>query len=176
MKPRSIASLALLVMALAMQACVIWVDPEPAPIAARPAPPRDWMAEIRKAAAASTSIVEATPLLDPAVADLRAQAKTAEDAGQFAEADVQLKQAVGVRADDPDLWQWRAEIALARKRWREAATFAQRSLELGPRIGTLCIRNWLSLEAARTELGDLVSAKSARAQVKSCEVPDLIRM
>ncbi len=150
-------------------------DPESAPVAA-PSPPRDWVSEIRATIATVPSSVEVTPLLDPAIADLREQARAAEGAREFAAADAHLLQAIGVRDDDPDLWQWRAEIGLARRAWRDAARWAQHSLEMGPRIGTLCVRNWLTLEAARTELGDAVSARSARAQVKSCEVPALIRM
>jgi len=155
--------------------CARWTDaPEPAP--ARRPPSRDWVTEIRAAAATAPSEVEVTPLLDPAVSDLRAKAQAAERARDYAEAAAQLQQASEVRADDPDLLQWRAEIELQRRQWREAATLSQRSLELGPRIGTLCVRNWLTLEAARTELGDAAGAQSARAQVKSCAVPELIRM
>ncbi len=142
----------------------------------RPHPPRDWVTEIRAAAAVAPSTVEVTPLLDPAVADLRTKTQTAERARDLKAADAHLQQALSIREDDPDLWQWRAEIALQRRQWRGAATYAQRSLELGPGIGTLCVRNWLTLAAARTELKDAVSAMSAHAQVKSCEVPELIRM
>ncbi len=170
----------------AKRACVLaWVlgslaacsmfSGEPDPLAS-PAPPRDWVKEIRAKVATAPSTVEVTPLLDPAVADLRGKAQAAERRRDFAAADAALSQAVGVRDDDPDLWQWRAEIALQQHRWRDAAKWAQRSLELGPRVGTLCVRNWLTLEAARTELKDAVSAQSARAQVQSCEVPALIRM
>lgn len=149
---------------------------EPAPIAAAPAPPHDWVREIRAAASTSASIVEVTPLVDPAVADLRARAQEAEAAGDFKAAAAHLEEATQILEDDPSLWQWRAEIALERRRWRNAAIWAQRSLDLGPRIGTLCVRNWLTLKAARTELGDTISATSAEAQVKSCEVPAIIRM
>lgn len=151
-------------------------EPEPAPVAAAPSPPHDWVREIRAAASASASSVEVTPLLDPAVADLRARAQEAEAAGDFKAAAGYLEQATQILDDDPSLWQWRAEIALEHRRWRNAANFAQRSLDLGPRIGTLCVRNWLTLKAARTELGDAISAASAEAQVKSCEVPAILRM
>ncbi len=144
--------------------------------AAAPSPPHDWVREIRAAAAASASSVEVTPLVDPAVADLRLRALAAESAADFKSAAGLLETATAILEDDPSLWQWRAEIALERRRWRSAATWAQRSLDLGPRIGTLCVRNWLTLKAARTELGDAISAASAAAQVKSCEVPALIRM
>ncbi len=164
-------------LALWLAGCAGWSEP-PAiePAIAPPQPPREWVAEIRAAATTAPSIVEVTPLMDPAVADLRHQARTAESSRDFDAADAHIGAALAVREDDPDLWQWRAEVALQRRRWRDAATWAGRSLELGPRIGTLCVRNWLTLEAARIELGDAVSAASARAQVKSCEVPELIRM
>ncbi len=155
-----------------------WVadDPGPTPAQVKRAPPRDWVTEIRAAASTAPSEVEVTPLFDPAVADLRAKAQAAEHARNFAEAAAQLEQASAFRDDDPDLLQWRAEIELQRRKWRAAATFSQQSLEIGPRIGTLCVRSWLTIEAVRTELGDAAGARSARAQLKSCAVPALIRM
>lgn len=164
----------LALLSLLLGGCAWWSQPpEPAP--PPPQPPREWVAEIRAAVASAALTVEVTPLLDPAVADLRHKAQAAELAREFETADTHLLQAIGVREDDPDLWQWRAEIALQQRHWRDAATWAQRSVELGPRIGTLCVRNWLTVAAARTELEDAVSANSARAQVKSCKVPELIR-
>jgi len=167
---------ALGILCVVLGGCSLWSDPRVTVRVAPPAPPRAWVVEIRAAAATAPSIVEVTPLMDRSVLDLREQAKAAELKRDFTGADGHLAAAIAVREDDPDLWQWRAEIALERREWRDAATLAQHSLDLGPRIGTLCVRNWLTLEAARTELGDKANAESARAQVKSCEVPELIRM
>lgn len=143
-----------------------------APVAPPPAPriERDWLAEIDAEAARAASAVDVVPLPDPAVDDLRQRATRARQERRWDAADADLVAALALRAEDPALWQARAEVAIGRAAWADAETFAARSHELGPKVGALCVRNWLSVFAARIEVGDAVGAASARAAVQRCVV------
>lgn len=141
-----------------------------------PAPERDWVSEIRAEAAQLPSNVDVLPLRDAVVDDLRAKAQAAEAARKFNEAEASLNAALVIVPDDPALWQWRAEVALAERRFTDAIAHATRSAALGPKLGNLCVRNWLTLAAARHESKDAAGEVSARAQAKACPVPAPIRM
>jgi hypothetical protein len=144
-----------------------------APVPAPSEPPRverDWLAEIDAEAARASSAVDVVPLADPAVDDLRQRATQARQERRWDAADADLAAAIALRAEDPALWQARAEVAIGRAAWADVETFAMRSHELGPKVGALCVRNWLSVFAARIEVGDAVGAASARAAVQRCVV------
>ncbi len=163
------------ILLLALAACAS--APKPPPLAKKPSvPARDWVSEIRAEAAQLPSYVDVLPLRDAVVDDLRAKAQAAEAARKFNEAEVSLKAALAIVPDDPALWQWRAEIALAERRFADAIAHATRSEALGPKLGNLCVRNWLTLAAARHESKDAAGTASARAQAKACPVPAPIRM
>lgn len=165
----------MLAMALLLVACAS--APKPPRVVQKPVPPpRDWVAEIRAEAARMPSNVDVVPLRDAVVDDLRLKAQAAEAARQFAAAEASLNAALAIVPDDPALWQWRAEIALAERRFSDAVAHATRSADLGPKLGDLCVRNWLTLAAARHEGKDLAGADAARAQARACPVPAPIRM
>jgi len=140
------------------------------------APKHDWVGQIRSEAARSDSLIEVLPLADPAVADLSAQARAAEAAQAWDQVDTHLAAALAISPRDPELWQWRAEIALARQSWREAEHHARRSARLGPGLGALCVRNWLTLMAAASESGDDAAAAQAGARAARCPVPKPVRL
>jgi predicted Zn-dependent protease len=142
----------------------------PVPPAEPAAVPRDWLAEIAAEAARAQSAVDVVPLADPALADLAQRAATALAARDFDAADAALRQALSIAPEDPALWQSLAELEIARGRWAEAETAAQRSLSLGSRVGALCVRNGLTVFASRVERGDAVGAADARAAVEDCVV------
>jgi Flp pilus assembly protein TadD len=165
-------------LAAALTLCVLTAcssKPERAP-AAPPAAQRDWVAEIRRAAAAVDSAVEVTPLIDPAIGDLRERTRTHEHAGEYEQAVDALKHAMMLRPEDPSLWQWLAELSLQRRVWADAERQAERSYQLGPKLGALCVRNWLAMHAARVERGLDDSAAQARTQAAACRVPPPVRM
>ena len=141
-----------------------------------PAPPKDWVAEIRAEAARTHGVVAVNPLADPAVDDLKAAATQAETEGRYDDAERTLQQALELRPEDPAMWQWLAEFSLRRRAWDEAQVRANKSFDLGPRVGELCVRNWLTIRAARLEKGDEFNAKSAEAQLPNCAVKPVIRM
>lgn len=162
------------ILLLGLAACAS--SPKPTKAIKPVAPARDWVSEIRAEAAAVPSNVEVLPLRDAVVDDLRAKAQAAETARKFNEAEASLNAALAIVPDDPALWQWRAEIALAERRFTDAIAHATRSAALGPKLGDLCVRNWLTLAAARHESKDVAGESSARAQAKACPVPAPIRM
>lgn len=131
---------------------------------------RDWLSEIRSEAAKVSSAVDVVPLADPAVDDLRRRAFAAIEAGQYQLAEGDLQLAISIRDTDPSLHQSLAEVAIAQRQWAAAESAAQQSYDLGPKIGALCVRNWLTVFATRIERGDAVGAASARAQVQNCRV------
>lgn len=163
------------VLALSLAACA---GGEPRPEAPVPTPPpaRDWVADIRAQAASLDNAVVVEPLADPAVEDLKHLAQIAEAAGDYASARTETERSLALRPDDPVAWQSLAELSLRAGQWRLAASEAQRSYDLGPRNGPLCLRNWLSIRAARIEIGDTYNVPSAEAQAAACAVKPLIRM
>jgi predicted Zn-dependent protease len=138
--------------------------PEPAAV------PRDWLAEISAEAARVPSAVDVVPLPDPALADLVQRAHVARAARDLDSAETALRQALGIAPEDPAVWQSLAELEIARGRWVEAEQAAQRSLDLGSRVGALCVRNGLTIFASRVERGDAIGAADARAAVEDCVV------
>ena len=161
-------------LALALAACA---GGESKPEAAPPPPPaRDWVAEIRAQAASLDNALVVEPLPDPAVDDLKRLAQSAEAAGDFATARAEYERALALRPEDPVAWQALAELSLRAGQWKVAASEAQRSYDLGPRNGPLCLRNWLTIRAARIEIGDTYNVPSAEAQAAACAVKPLIRM
>ena len=137
---------------------------------------RDWIGEIRTQAAKLDSAVEVEPLDDPGVADLKAKARTSEDAKDYDTASKAIQQAIKLRGEDPALWQWSAELSLMRGAYADAEHQASHAYELGPKVGALCARAWLAIAAARTERGDAQNASSAQAEVAKCQVAAPTRM
>ena len=160
-------------LALALSSCG---TPEKAPPKQAKVVTRDWVGEIRAQAAKLESSVEVAPLADPAVEDLKARARQHEAAKDYPAASKLIEQALQVRAEDPALWQWSAELALERAAWTEAEQRATKAYELGPKLGALCARAWLTIAASRTERKDPASAATAEAEVSKCQVAAPIRM
>jgi len=149
---------------------------EPPPPKSAKVAKRDWVTHVRTEAAQVASSVEVVPLVDPELDDLRAAARTQEMSGDLEGAKDTLERALALHPQDPTLLQWRAELALATTAWKDAERIAQQSYDLGPRLGEICVRNWLTIEAARTERGDKPGAASAAAQVANCQVKPVLRM
>ena len=78
-----------------------------------------------------------TPLIDAHAQDLRERAEEAQADGHLARADRDLVKALELSPDDPDLIQWRAELAVLRNRRDEAEALAKQSIALGPKSGPL---------------------------------------
>ena len=120
--------------------------------------------------------LEVQPLRDPQVEDLRMQAEAQEARREFKQAGATLDRALVLSPGDPDLLQWKAEVALLSRDWLAAEQWANDSFQKGPKLGGLCRRNWTTVAFAREGRGDAAGAAAARAQVDSCTVAPPVRM
>ncbi len=150
--------------------------PEPQPEPPAPEPARDWVSEIRERAANVPSYVEVLPLTDPGLEDLRVLARDAEAEKRFAVADQHLAEALSLVPDDPELWQWRAELALEEQRWQDAQAHARQSEAIGPKLGNLCVRNWMTLLAVSEETADSQGVAEAKVRAAQCPVLAPVRL
>lgn len=157
-----------------LSACQGGSAPATRAVAARPAPAA-LVADVRAVGEQGVEL-EVAPLRDPHVEDLLARAEAAEAAGRVREAQEALGLALAITPDAPDLVQWQAELALLRKDWDGAERLANRSFEIGPRLGGLCRRNWATIGHARDQRDDAAGAAVARKQVDACTVAPPVRM
>jgi hypothetical protein len=149
----------------------------PAKTASRPDhDPQTAVASIRAAGAQFDSSVEVRPLRDPAVDGLLKQAHEAEAQWQPTQALASVSKALTIAPNAPDILQYQAELLVETGDWRQAAASAQKSWELGPKVGSLCARNLEALAQARTTLGDTAGAAQARQQLTGCRVPPPVRL
>ena len=120
--------------------------------------------------------LDVQPIRDPQIEDLRGVAAVAEQRGDYDAADAALLSALRIRPGDPDVVQWRAELALVRRDWSNAEKLALQSYESGPRLGGLCRRNWTTLQLAREARGDAGNATIAQQRVGQCIAAPPVRM
>lgn len=133
------------------------------------------VASVREAGTQGVEL-EVQPLRDPQVEDLRHRAEAQEAAGEYSDAAATLDQALALVPGDPDLLQWKAELALLRRIWSQAEALANQSYENGPKLGGLCRRNWTTIHHARRLAGNAEGAAVARRQVDACTVAPPVRM
>lgn len=145
-------------------------------VEAMPDDAADRIAQVRLAGVQAEDGIDLQPLSDPLVADLVEAATELERQQDWRAADASLARALELSSGDPELLQWRAELALALDQLDEAVHLANRSWELGPQLGSLCRRNWAAIGLAR-ELSRLPEAAAlARAQGEKCTRPPPVRM
>lgn len=126
---------------------------------------------IRAAGAKLESAVEVKPLRDPAVDGLLKQARDLEAQSQPAQALESVRKAQKIAGSAPDIIQYEAELLIETRDWKQAAVSAQKSYDLGPKVGALCARNQQTLVEVRGVLGDAPGVEQARLQVAACNVP-----
>ncbi len=129
-----------------------------------------------RAAGVNGNELEVQPLRDPQVEDLRVQAEAQEAKRELKQANATLDRALVLSPGDPDLLQWKAELALLGRAWMAAEQLANDSFQKGPKLGGLCRRNWATIAYAREGRGDAAGAAVARGQVDSCTVAPPVRM
>ena len=135
----------------------------------------DMVAQVR-AAGSGNDALDVKPLRDPQVEDLRVRASRLEANGDYAGATQAIAQALALLPNDPELLQNAAELALYRKDWAQAEANASRSYQLGPKLGSLCRRNWTALRFARAARGNAAGAAEATSKVAGCTVEPPVRM
>ena len=163
-------------MAALLAACASTSEPPPRQVKKTKASPPTELVRAVRAAGESGIELEVQPLRDPQVEDLRHLAESLESEGRFREADAALLQALALTPDDPELLQWRAELALLQRDWDQAVMLANASYVSGPRLGGLCRRNWTTVELVRLQHRDQPSADLARQRRDQCTVAPPVRM
>lgn len=155
---------------LALSACSsLFGTPEPPPPPLRPPPvARDYIGEVRSAAAATPSVVEVVPVESTAVSILLEDALAAEQRLAFVAARRAVSVARQIEPENPRVLQFLAEYALREGNWADAEQLALRSFEGSAQLGALCVRNKLTVALARTERGDLAGAEAARQRASEC--------
>lgn len=118
------------------------------------APPPDFdaaaaVAAIRAAGTASGGELDVQPLRDPQVSDLSEEATRLEAGRLYQAAADRLDQALEISAQDPNLLQQRAEIALLLGQADLAERLALQARAAGTDVGPLCRRNWETVVRAR---------------------------
>lgn len=131
--------------------------------------PADMLAQVRASGQMGNEL-DVQPWRDPQVEDLRAAALAAENRGDGVGADRALQHALQLSPDEPELLQWRAELALLRRDWTQAEQLAARSFDKGPKLGGLCRRSWHTIRFAREARGDAANAALAQQRIGGCAV------
>jgi Flp pilus assembly protein TadD len=138
--------------------------------------PQEMLAQVRAAGAADPDSLEVQPLRDPQVGDLRMRAITLESHSDYAGAAQAVTQALAITPNDPELLQQSAEFALYQQDWVHAEGFAQQSYDRGPKVGSLCRRNWTTLRFVRLAHDDVTGVQVATVQLATCTLAPPVRM
>jgi len=133
-------------------------------------PSRDLAAEVRAGAAGDGGVLEVRPLADPEAEELLRQARWLEERERLDAASEHVERALNIAPRQPEYWQYLAELDLKRGRYQAALDNARHSFELGPQLGPLCVRNWLTLSRARQALGRVEDARVAEQRADACRV------
>jgi len=125
---------------------------------------------VRQPAREESAGVQVFPLENPAVAELMADASSAELEGRHEQAAMLLERALRIQPRNPELLQSMAEVQLQLRDYDQAMGFASRSYDLGPRVGELCSRNWRTIGVAREYLDDERGAAEAEQHARACKI------
>jgi tetratricopeptide (TPR) repeat protein len=138
--------------------------------------PTAMVEAIRAARNDDHSVVQVVPLRDPAVDGYLDGARADEAAGRYQDALQKIDAALQLTPQAPDILQFRAEVEILLRDYPAAATDAQRSFALGPRVGGLCASNWQTLlEIAETN-NDQAGVQAARKARDACHKAGPVRM
>ncbi len=153
---------------LALCAC----QPSAPPAPTRPAlpAPAQMLAQVRAIGASAPDSLEVQPLSDPAVTDLRQRALRLERQADYTDAAKAIAQALTLQPGDPELLQQAAEYALFQHDWPRAGALARQSFERGPRVGSLCRRNWETLRFVAMAHADAIATQAAVVALAACTV------
>ena len=150
----------------------------PSQVSTKPTPVQDHdpVGAIRAAGMGTDSAVQVQPLRDPAIEGFLNQAHAAETAKNYDAAFAATERALKLAPDAPDILQYQAEIEGLRGNWAAAEKLAMKSFSLGPKVGSLCARNWQTVVEARTVFKDAATEAQAKQKLKECRVAPAVRM
>ncbi len=138
-------------------------------------PDYDMVAAIRAAGRNDDSVVQVQPVRDARTRAFLHTIHAEERAGEYEKAAHALDAALKLAPHAPDLLQDRAEMAVRLQHWDRAVKLAMRSWTLGPKVGSLCARNWQTVVEMRKLHGNAAGAASARKQEAKCRVAGVKR-
>ena len=161
---------------LGLGACTEPSAPSQVATKAAAAPDHDPVGAIRAAGMGMDSSVQVQPLRDPAIDGFLNQAHAAETAKNYDAAAEATARALKLAPDAPDILQYQAEIQGLRGDWKQAEELAIKSFTLGPKLGSLCARNWQTVVEARIVFKDAATEAQARQRLKECRVAPPVRM
>lgn len=161
---------------LSLSACTQPSAPSQASTKPAPVLDHDPVGAIRAAGMGMDSSVQVQPLRDPAIDGYLSQAHAAETAKNFDAAAAATADALKRAPDAPDILQYQAEVEILRGHWKEAEAIAIKSFTLGPKVGSLCARNWQTVVEARLAMNDAPTVAQAKQRLKECRVAPPVRM
>ena len=123
---------------------------------------------VRAPASEDSAGVQVYSLQNPAVKELTAQAVIAERSGELDKASGYLERALRIQPRNPQVLQHMAEIELQKEDYQQALNFAEKSYDIGPRVGEICSRNWRTISVAREHLNDVRGANDAESRANQC--------
>jgi predicted Zn-dependent protease len=129
------------------------------------------LGNIRAAGKQFDSSVEVHPLRDPAVDGLVDQAHKLEAQQQAAPALDKVGEALKIAPNSPDLLQYQAELFVQTNNWNGAVASAQKSYDLGPKVGALCAKNLQTLIEAGNAQTNPTMMTDAKQKMAGCKVP-----
>lgn len=142
----------------------------------QPTPKHDIVAAIHAAGKRDHSALTVTPLRDPALQLLLQKAQSATIKRDFSAAAKLLARAHARAPSDPEVVQRQAEVAVRQRHYAAAERLARQSFALGPKLGSLCARNWQTVIEMRQLAHDTVGANTARKALADCQVEPIKRM
>ena len=156
----------------AVVAVVLMPPACPAPPPPMPGPGEDRVVEerVRAPSAGSGEELQVFGVRNAAVVALGREAAQVEQAGDLERAEMLLERALRIDGRDPAILQQMAELQLARGRLDQAASYAQRSFELGPQVGEICQRSLRTLIVVHERAAAWEEARRARDRLAGCRV------
>lgn len=130
--------------------------------------PLNVQTDVREPSVSNGAGLQVKPLQNPGQRNLLQQARTEEAAGNVGKAEELLMQALKIQPRDPEILQELAEIKLQQQQFEQANAFAQRSYVVGPQLGEICSRNWLTIAAVRRHYQNHEGAFSATRYAEEC--------
>lgn len=162
---RLAATVATTAIALSLAACSAWTPP-----VSGPGDEEVLEERVRAPSAGSGEELQVFGVRNAAVVALGREAAQVEQAGDLERAGMLLERALRIDGRDPAVLQQMAELQLARGRLDQAASYAQKSFELGPQVGEICQRSLRTLIVVHERAAAWEEARRARERLAGCRV------
>lgn len=136
----------------------------------------DLVAAIHAAGKSDDSVIHVEPLREPGVNQLLDKMHAEQAMHHYKAAAATLDKALQISPEAPDLLQERAELAIRLGNYAKAEKLARQSYALGPKLGSLCARNWQTVLEMRRIADDAAGVQNARKALAECAKQGPVRM